>query len=112
MLHGPNHSHDTEQCRKLQAIAGKEAVEPQVSRPVLPDTQKAVIDAAIQEVLARLYVTSTQYLPPQQKWSQPTRSNAMLHVRQASAPTQSPAVHMSCRPGADAPDYGRDHDPR
>eukprot|EP00983_Pelagomonas_calceolata_P026948 846734-Pelagomonas_calceolata.AAC.1 len=113
MLHGPNHTHDTEQCRKLQAIvANKKAAEFQVSSPVLPDIPKAVIDAAVQEVLARLSVTSTQNLSPQQKWPQPTHSYATPHVRQSSAQPQSSAAHMSSMPGADAPDYGRECDRR
>eukprot|EP00983_Pelagomonas_calceolata_P024620 775172-Pelagomonas_calceolata.AAC.1 len=36
----------------------------------------------------------------------------MPHVRQTSAPPQSSAAHMSSMSGADAPDYGRECDPR
>eukprot|EP00983_Pelagomonas_calceolata_P004010 130631-Pelagomonas_calceolata.AAC.1 len=57
MLHGHNPSHNTEQCRDLQAMVNdKKAANPRAkpSRPAEPQDQSNIAGAVAQEVMERL----------------------------------------------------------
>jgi len=115
MLHGHNPSHNTEQCRDLQAmVSDKKAVNPRAkpSRPADPQDQSNMAGAVTQEVMERLSAVGigpgapsrapatppfgpyTQKPVPRQEWypaAQP-HSYAPVHMQaQHAGPQTAPA---------------------